>query len=47
LRLPFGAAGAKGAFWSVLIVALSLVVCFVFASSLVGVVGEGLALFLC
>ena len=44
--LPFRVVGAKGAFRSVLIVVLSLVVCFVFASSLVGVVGEGLALFL-
>jgi hypothetical protein len=46
LWLPFEAVGAEGAFWSVLVVALSLTVCFVFASSLVGVVGHGLALFL-
>jgi hypothetical protein len=45
LWLSFGAVGAEGAFWSVLVVALSLTMCFVFASSLVGVVGEGLALF--
>jgi hypothetical protein len=41
---PSGAAGAEGAFGSVLIVTLFLTVCFVFASSLVGVVCEGLAL---
>jgi hypothetical protein len=44
--LPSGATGAEGAFESVLIVALSLTECFVFASFLVGVVCEGLALFL-
>jgi hypothetical protein len=44
--LSSGAAGAEGAFGSGLIVALSLAECFVFAGFLVGVVCEGLALFL-
>jgi hypothetical protein len=45
LWLSPGAVGAEGAFGSGLIVALSLTECVVFAGFLVGVVGEGLALF--
>jgi hypothetical protein len=46
LWLSSGAARAEGAFGSGLIVALSLAECVVFAGFLVGVVCEGLALFL-